>query len=60
MAQHGVTPSVIIITTHTTRATHANVIFTKRLHHHAHMTGASEASISLAWSSRSEQCYLDC
>ncbi len=34
------------------------VIFTQGLHHHAHVTGVSEASVSHARSSRSERCYL--
>ncbi len=44
---------------HTTRGTYGNVvIFTQNLHHHAHVTGASEVSVSHARSSRSERCYL--
>ncbi len=59
MAEHRFTPSVITITMHTTRANYVNVvIFTQYLHHHAHVRGASEASISHTLSSRSGRCYL--
>ncbi len=43
---------------YSTRATYGNaVIFTQNLHHHTHVTGASEVSVGHARSSRSERCY---
>ncbi len=40
---------------HTRRATYGNVVlFSQKLHHHVHVTGASKASITHAQSSRSK------
>ncbi len=54
-SEHGLTPSVIIITLHRTRVTYVNVVIFTRLHHHAHVT---RVSVSHARSGRSERCYL--
>ncbi len=56
-SEHGLIPSSPC--TQQGQPTYVNAaIFTQHLHHYAHVTGASEASVSNERSSRSERCYL--